>query len=58
MIEEEKMIHFSYQEYLTLTDAEKAANEKLTQMRKKHATPLHNVVLQDFYDMKPKIEAS
>ena len=55
MIAEERKLHFSYEEYLKLTEVEKRANEKLTKLRSLLATPLHNVVLQDFYEMKPKI---
>ena len=57
MIEDEKKLHFSYEEHCKLTDAEKAANLLLTKLKNKLAAPLYNVVLQDFYQMKPKIEA-
>lgn len=45
MIAEEKKLHFSYDESVKLTDAERAANEKLTKLREMWATPLYNVVL-------------
>lgn len=56
LIEEEKKLHFSYEEHQNLNDTERAADEKLTQLKNKLATPIHNVVLHDFYDMKPEIE--
>lgn len=49
MIAEEHKLHFSYEEHTKLTPTEKKANEKLAQLRNQLATPLHNVVLQDFY---------
>jgi hypothetical protein len=57
MIAEEEKLHFSYKEKQSLSEIERKANEKLTQLKGQLATPLHNVVLQDFYQMKPKIEA-
>ena len=40
------------------TDEEKAANEKLQQLKKGLVTPLYNVTIQDFYEVKEKVEAS
>ena len=58
MIEEEKKQHFSYDVLITLTEEEKSADEKLKKLRDIWASPLYNVVLQDFHDMKAIIEAS
>lgn len=57
LIEEEKDIHFSAAEAKTLNAAELSANKKLKALQSQLATPLHNVVIQDFYQMKPKLEA-
>ena len=57
LIEEEKDMHFSAAEAKTLSAAELSANKKLKVLQSQLATPLHNVVIQDFYQMKPKLEA-
>lgn len=49
-------MHFSAEEGKNLNEREKIANNKLKQLCAQLATPLHNVVVQDFYEMKPKIE--
>lgn len=40
-----------------MTDVERAADANLTKLRNQLATPLYNVVLQNFYKVKPEIEA-
>jgi adenosine deaminase CECR1 len=57
MIAEERKLHFSYEESEKLTDIERTADANLTKLRKQLATPLYNVVLQNFYKVKPVIEA-
>jgi hypothetical protein len=49
LIEEEKDMHFSAAEAKTLNAAELSANKKLKALQSQLATPLHNVVIQDFY---------
>ena len=58
MIEAGKKTHFSYDLEATLTEDERKACEKLRSMKEDLVSPLHNVVIRDFYENKPKVEAS
>ena len=58
LMESEAKKHFSYDQKSQATDEEKAANEKLQQLKKGLVTPLYNVTIQDFYEVKEKVEAS
>ena len=49
MIAEGEKKHFSYDVKSKATDQEKAANEKLTQLKDNLVTPLYNVTLHDFF---------
>ena len=57
-MESEAKKHFSYDQKCQATEEEKAANEKLQQLKKGLVTPLYNVTIQDFYEVKEKVEAS
>lgn len=52
MIDEEAKKHFSYDVKCLATDAEREANDKLTQLKKTLVTPLDNVTLSDFFAVK------
>ena len=62
MIEDEKKLHFSYDQHLTETEDEKLANEKLQKLKSSGPnpllTPLYNVVLHNFFKNKEKVENS
>ena len=58
LIESEAKKHFSYDQKSQATDEERAANEKLQQLKNGLVTPLYNVTIQDFYEVKEKVEAS
>lgn len=47
--------HFSYDQKAKATDAERAANAKLTELKNKLVTPLYNVTIHDFYEVKDKL---
>ena len=58
MVAEEEKKHFSYDCKSQATDAERAANEKLQQLKKTLVTPTYNVTIQNFYEVKEKVESS
>ena len=51
-MEEEEKKHFSYDCKQSATDVERAANAKLTEMKNKLVTPLYNVTIHDFYEVR------
>ena len=55
MIAEEEKKHFAYDVKQQATPAERAANEKLTELKNSLVTPLYNVTIHDFYAVKDKI---
>lgn len=56
MAEEEKK-HFSYDVKSKATDAEKAADAKLTKLKNQLVTPTYNVTIHDFYKVKESLES-
>jgi adenosine deaminase CECR1 len=58
MMEEERKLHFSYECQIVQTEDEKLANEKLMKLKTNFVTPLYNITLHDFYEVKPKLEKS
>jgi len=56
ILAEEEKKHFSYQVKSQATDVERAANEKLAELKNQLVTPLYNVTLHDFYSVKEKLE--
>ena len=56
ILAEEEKKHFSYGVKSQATDVEKAANEKLAELKNQLVTPLYNVTLHDFYSVKEKLE--
>lgn len=55
MMAEEEKKHFAYSVKQQATPAERAANEKLQQLKGGLVTPLYNVTIHDFYDVKDKL---
>lgn len=51
-------MHFSYDLEASLSQAERDADVKLTELKSKLANPMFNIVLRDFYDNFRKVEES
>lgn len=51
-------MHFSYDLEATLTDAERQADQKLTELKSELVNPMFNVVIRDFTDNRAKVESS
>lgn len=57
-MEDDEKLHFSYECHLTQTEDEKLANEKLQKLKGDLLTPLHNIVLHNYFEKKEQIEKS
>jgi adenosine deaminase CECR1 len=58
MIAEEEKMHFSYDLEATLTEEERKADQKLTQLKSELVNPLFNIVLRDFTENRAQVESS
>lgn len=58
LMEQEKKLRFSYDLEASFTDDERKADAKLKALFKELVTPHDNVIVRDFFDVKPRVEKS